>query len=359
MCSLTRGPSCVLCDDDGGVQRAFPRIRGIVAWEAEKQLASFSSSHATHARTRLSVGVVRSGLARTSMVEDTDLSHRRPNSPRRSHVSVDGVSDGESPSPSMRLFSTPLMKDRASTDSRRGAVHSIATNWVSTTFMSGTAILFPVVITITATKWLIEFFDSMFSPLYESYFNVEIFGACVRAYFRRPIRACFHALPLTPRPPSLSCGASPNARTHGHSRLAGLGFVTAVGVIFFAGILGQSWLGSLLIRFSEWVMMKVPVVTQIYSATKQIGQALDPHSENAAFKECVLLKHPKEGEYALGFVTGECVLQGESEGRPLIIVYVPTNHMVCSDRLQAPQPLQHPASTLFPKQPTHSSIHPC
>merc|ERR1712203_480198 len=78
------------------------------------------------------------------------------------------------------------------------AVHHIATNWISRTFMSGCAILFPLVITVVATKWLIDIFDSAFSPIYAKLFHVEIFG---------------------------------------------LGFITAMIIIFLAGILGQSWIG--------------------------------------------------------------------------------------------------------------------
>ena len=87
-----------------------------------------------------------------------------------------------------------------------------------------------------------------------------------------------------------------------------------------AGLFGQSWIGSVFVRISELVFEKVPLVTQVYSAAKQIGQAIDPKTENTAFKECVLIRHP--------FVTGECRLEGEGD---LVIVYVPTNHMYVGD----------------------------
>ena len=67
-----------------------------------------------------------------------------------------------------------------------------------------------------------------------------------------------------------------------------------------------------MIRVSEWVLEKIPFVTQIYSAAKQIGQAIDPRTSSGAFQECVLIKHPRHGEYALAFVTGECRLQVHS-----------------------------------------------
>ncbi len=98
---------------------------------------------------------------------------------------------------------------------------------------------------------------------------------------------------------------------------AGLGFLTAVLVIFCSGMLAQSWIGSLFVRMTELVFQKLPFVTVIYSAAKQIGQAIDPQSENAAFKECVLIRHPRHGEYALAFVTGECFLQVRARARAM------------------------------------------
>ena len=76
------------------------------------------------------------------------------------------------------------------------------------------------------------------------------------------------------------------------------------------------------------ILFKVPFVTQIYSAAKQIGQAIDPTTETSAFKSCVLIRHPRHGEYALAFVTGETTLQDEGS---LLIVYVPTNHAYVGD----------------------------
>ena len=42
----------------------------------------------------------------------------------------------------------------------------------------------------------------------------------------------------------------------------------------------------------------------------------------------MLIRHPRHGEYALAFVTGECYLEDQGV---LTIVYVPTNHMYVGD----------------------------
>ena len=186
----------------------------------------------------------------------------------------------------MSFDETPCPSPSRQTSQVHEAVEAITTSWVSRTFMSGCAILLPVAITLVATSWLVEGVDALFSPLYKEMFGFQIFG---------------------------------------------LGFLTAIALIFVSGMLAQSWIGSVFVRISEFIFQKVPFVTMIYSAAKQIGQAIDPKSENAAFKECVLIKHPRHGEYALAFVTGECYLQENMVSRNLIIVYVPTNHMYVGD----------------------------
>ena len=78
--------------------------------------------------------------------------------------------------------------------------------FLSQNFMSGFAILFPLVVTVYATLWLIRTFDELVSPIYEAAFGFEIFG---------------------------------------------LGFVTSMAFIFLTGLLGSSWVGKLFILAGE------------------------------------------------------------------------------------------------------------
>lgn len=59
-----------------------------------------------------------------------------------------------------------------------------------------------------------------------------------------------------------------------------------------------------------------------------------------AFKEVVIIRHPRIGEYALGFITSTLTLRGVADGRPgggggggreLACVYVPTNNLYLGD----------------------------
>nr|GMC59911.1 protein LIKE COV 3-like [Ipomoea batatas] len=50
-----------------------------------------------------------------------------------------------------------------------------------------------------------------------------------------------------------------------------------------------------------------------------------------AFKEVAIIKHPRVGEYALGFITSTLMLQKSSGAEELCCVYVPTNHLYLGD----------------------------
>ena len=59
----------------------------------------------------------------------------------------------------------------------------------------------------------------------------------------------------------------------------------------------------------EWAIKKLPLVKHIYSAAKQVSAAINPANEStASFQECVLIKHPRQGELVFGFITGKTVL---------------------------------------------------
>lgn len=51
-----------------------------------------------------------------------------------------------------------------------------------------------------------------------------------------------------------------------------------------------------------------------------------------AFKEVVIISHPRVGEYAIGFITSTVVLQKKNrEEEELCCVFVPTNHLYIGD----------------------------
>lgn len=116
--------------------------------------------------------------------------------------------------------------------------------------------------------------------------------------------------------------------------MLGLGFVTSILFIFLVGVFMSSWLGASVLGIGEWFIKRMPFVRHIYNASKQISAAISPgtfplHSilvlvcallhttkssiftdqNTQAFKEVAIIRHPRIGEYALGFITSAVVLQ--------------------------------------------------
>lgn len=169
------------------------------------------------------------------------------------------------------------------------ALTSIVQSWFSRKFAVGCAILFPVAVTVYVTWWFLEFFDNLFSPIYYKLFHFHVFG---------------------------------------------LGFITSMAFIFVIGVFFSSWLGTALLGIGEWIIRRLPIVKHIYSASKQVSVAINPENEGSkAFQECVIIRHPRHGEFAIAFITGRTVLQLGSVDTKLCTVYLPTNHVYVGDIL--------------------------
>ncbi|KAI5083239.1 hypothetical protein GOP47_0002982 [Adiantum capillus-veneris] len=165
------------------------------------------------------------------------------------------------------------------------AYSSMLRGWVSKKFMSGCVILLPIAITFYVTWWFIQFVDGFFSPIY-AHLGINIFG---------------------------------------------LGFVTSILFIFSVGVFVSSWVGANILSVGEWFIKRMPLVRHIYSASKQISAAISPDQNTQAFKEVAIIRHPRVGEYAFGFITSSLTLQHDTTEEELCSVYVPTNHLYIGD----------------------------
>ncbi|XP_071697356.1 protein LIKE COV 1-like [Rutidosis leptorrhynchoides] len=158
-------------------------------------------------------------------------------------------------------------------------------SWASKKFMTGCVILLPIAITFYITWWFIHFVDGFFSPIYD-HLGINIFG---------------------------------------------LGFITSITFIFLIGVFMSSWLGASVLSLGEWVIKRMPFISHIYNASKQISAAISPDQNTQAFKEVAIISHPRIGEYAFGFITSSVTLQKFLGDEELCTVYVPTNHLYIGD----------------------------
>ncbi|WOK95585.1 protein LIKE COV 1-like [Canna indica] len=165
------------------------------------------------------------------------------------------------------------------------AFSTVIRSWTSKKFVTGCVILLPIAITFYTTWWFISFVDGFFSPIY-THLGINVFG---------------------------------------------LGFLTSVTFIFLIGVFMSSWLGASLLGLGEWFIKKMPLVSHIYTASKQISAAISPDQSTRAFKEVVIVRHPRIGEYAIGFITSKLILRRSSGDEQLTCVYVPTNNLYLGD----------------------------
>jgi uncharacterized membrane protein len=158
-------------------------------------------------------------------------------------------------------------------------------NWFKVRFITG----FFVTVPAFATAWLLWLFwsriDDLFGPMYG-----RIFG--------RPV--------------------------------PGLGFLTAAAIILMMGTVARNVVGRRVLAWGDQLLLKVPIYRRLYPSVKMLIDSFSPE-RRSAFKAVVLVRHPREGEYAFGFVTSELLLDTPDGKREMTTVFVPTNNLYLGD----------------------------
>ena len=105
----------------------------------------------------------------------------------------------------------------------------------------------------------------------------------------------------------------------------GLGILTLVILIFFAGIMATNLIGGRIVRKWEEFLDGVPVVRSIYATLKSMMDILS-FKQREKYNKVVMIQFPKDGHYCLAFVTGETRDEVQALApEPLVHVYVPTS----------------------------------
>lgn len=115
-----------------------------------------------------------------------------------------------------------------------------------------------------------------------------------------------------------------NPNTYLPVDIPGLGLIIAVVFFVIVGWFTRNFFGRLLVRVSEYIVERVPVINTIYGAIKQIFETVMA-SQSDAFKEVVMFEYPRKGIWVLGFVTGQT--KGEVQtmtNNQTINVFLPT-----------------------------------
>ncbi len=147
-------------------------------------------------------------------------------------------------------------------------------------FITGLSILIPLVITVTVIVWFVFKLD---------------------AIFRKPVQAV--------------TGKS----------FMGLGLILTIILIFVTGFLATNYIGKRIITNTENAIMKIPVVSVLYTSIKQLRDTLFYQKKRKAFKSVVLLEYPSKGIYTIGFTTATApaIIEGVIN-KKMKSIFVPT-----------------------------------
>ncbi len=154
-------------------------------------------------------------------------------------------------------------------------------------FIAGTLALVPLTITYLSLRYLFAALDGLLMPL----------------IIRGLIGAGFALQP--------------------DDHVPGVGLVATVALILLTGFMTRSFIGRRLGRLWEMVLHRIPLVNSIYFASKQLVDAFSMQNKKA-FREVVLVEYPRQGAWAIGFVTAAAVHRLGPGLPPLHPVFVAT-----------------------------------
>jgi uncharacterized membrane protein len=149
------------------------------------------------------------------------------------------------------------------------------------TFFAGLVVVVPIVITALALTWLFQALDGFLTPVLSQMLEIKV---------------------------------------------AGLGILIEIILIFLIGLVATNVLGSRLLKYFQDLLMRVPVVSNIYPTIRQIVEAFSP-AKGSTFKKVVLVEYPQKGIYSLGFLTSEVSITRPAENLQYYSVYIPTNNL--------------------------------
>ena len=107
-------------------------------------------------------------------------------------------------------------------------------------------------------------------------------------------------------------------------QIPGLGLVLTILTLTVIGWLAAGLMGRWVVRMTENLMARMPVISNIYGAIKQIMETVLSQKSNS-FRYVVLFEYPRKGIWTMGFVTG--TTKGEVQNvidKEMINVFVPT-----------------------------------
>jgi uncharacterized membrane protein len=106
--------------------------------------------------------------------------------------------------------------------------------------------------------------------------------------------------------------------------IPGIGLLMGLVGLWLLGTLASNFIGRSVIGYGERIVARLPIVSNIYGALKQIVNVVAAQKDTA-FKEVCLLEYPRPGLWAVGFITSDLKGAPKSHLEPgHVCVFVPT-----------------------------------
>ena len=152
-------------------------------------------------------------------------------------------------------------------------------------FFTGIVVTAPIVITMWSAWWVLTFLDSIITKIIPADYNPNTY------------------LPFA---------------------IPGMGLVVTVAFFIVVGWFARNFLGRMIIRASEFIVGRMPLINTVYKAIKQVFE-MTIGTQSTAFRDVVMFQYPNEHSWTIGFVTG--VTPGEVQsvggGSEVLNVYSP------------------------------------
>lgn len=103
--------------------------------------------------------------------------------------------------------------------------------------------------------------------------------------------------------------------------LPGTGLLVAFLAILLVGVATENFVGRRLVSLYEAVLLRVPILSSVYVTVKQLLEQLV--DTERGFERVVLVQWPREGAWALAFMTGSAFVEIEGVER-MVNVFLPT-----------------------------------
>lgn len=106
--------------------------------------------------------------------------------------------------------------------------------------------------------------------------------------------------------------------------LPGLGVFLSLALLLITGIIATNFMGQKLVKISESVLDRIPLVRTIYSASKQMIEAL-VSNKSKAFRKVLLVEYPRKGLWSVAFQTGELSSElNQYTAEDMVSIFIPT-----------------------------------